>query len=121
MAKITINSKTYELKKKTMQIAKKIEEMFSAQSLIEQYEKQFEFVELILKEEEIVEIFGSNNIDDIDLDELTLVCNMANDSYKEKINEQQKRSAEKLSNNRAIDKIIEAGKSLENINKLNNK
>ena len=38
MAKITINSKTYELKKKTMQIAKKIEEMFSAQSLIEQYE-----------------------------------------------------------------------------------
>ena len=46
---------------------------------------------------------------------------MANDAYKEKINEQQKRSAEKLSNNRAIDKIIEAGKSLESINKLQNK
>lgn len=40
---------------------------------------------------------------------------------KKKSTSNRKKSAEKLSNNRAIDKIIEAGKSLENINKLQNK
>lgn len=118
MAKIVYNSKTYELNKKTLEMAKIQEEMFNADSMVVQYEKQFDFLSMVFPTDAIKEMFGTDDLNEIDLDELTLVCNMVNDAYKEKIYDQQRKQAEKIAKNMAIDKIIETGKSVNSINQL---
>lgn len=117
MAKITFNSKNYELNKKTMSIATLQQAMYDAEKITEQYEKEYDFAKAVINDDDFLDIFGTYELNEIDLDDLTLVCNMIDDAYKEKIYEDQRKKAERLinSNNKAIEKVIEAGKSVKNI------
>lgn len=110
MDKITYNGKTYELPKKTMAIVQKEDAMYTkSASLAEQYMKQFEYAYAVLGEENIVEILGSSDVNEVDLSEITLLCNMIDEAYMKKINDQNIKRAEKMLGNKAVSQIISAG------------
>lgn len=110
---LNYDGNTYELAKKTLAIAKKEDLMARATTLEDAYRKQFDYAMEVLGDESFKKIFGSNNLNDIDLVLLTYICNEIDTAYMERINEQQRLKSEKLASNKAVDKIIQAGKSIE--------
>ena len=116
MATLRYNGKQYELAKNTLAIVSLEDAMHTkSASLEEAYRKQFDYVCAVLKEEDRSTIFGTKEFEEMDLNELTLICNMISDAYMEKINAQRKEASEKLANNKAVDKIISAGNSVDKL------
>lgn len=122
MANLIYKSKKYELPAKTMAIVEAEETMhMSSQSLVETYTKQFDFLKAIFDDEKIIELLGSTDINCIDLTEVTLLCNMIDSAYMEKINKQSMEEAAKIANSDSVNKLIEAGKSIDKVMKANKK
>lgn len=80
--KIKIRDRYYDLPKKTLPIAEKIEEFVHLSrrmekgdfSIREYVEKQFDFLCEILSEQETVLLFGREFATNADIDEMTAVC-----------------------------------------------
>lgn len=121
MASFIYDGEEIILTPKNMAIAKKQDLMMKAQGIEESYKRQYDFALEVLGVETFNQIFKSDNINEIDLSELTLVCNEINDAYMERIYEQQRMKSEKLASNKAIDKIIQAGNSVQAIEKYSKK
>lgn len=121
MASFVYNGETIELKTKTLNIAKKQDLMMNAITLEEEYRRQYEFALEVLGYDTFKSIFGTDNINDIDLSELTFVCNEIDDAYMEKIYEQQRNKSERIASNKAVEKLIQAGNSVKSLEKYKNK
>lgn len=122
MASFIYNGKNYELPKKTMNVVEKEDYMHTAsKTLQEAYRKQFEFLQAVLNEDSIKEIFGTDDIMNIDLTEVTYVCNLINDAYLEKINKHNLEKAERISSNKSVEKLINVGNSIKNIERYQEK
>jgi len=122
MATLFYNGKRYDLPKKTMAIVEKEDLMHTkSASLVEAYQKQFDYIKALFSEEVINDIFGTSDLDEIDMTELTLVCNMVHSAYMQKIVEHQKKESEMMANNKALEKIISVGKSVEKMMEIKNK
>ena len=116
MTTIYFNGVEIALPKKTMAIAKKEDYMFQAPNREEAYKRQYDYCKMILGSR-FAEVFGSEDINEIDLVDLTCLCNVIEDGFKQKIYELQKQQANEAANNAAVDKIIKVGESISKIDK----
>lgn len=120
MAQLKINGKSYDLAIRNMAIVRKEEEMASVRTLSGSYVAQWEFIKMVLKEEDIMELFGSLELEEVphDLNFVTYVCNAIDDAYMEQITRQQAERANKAINIKAIDKFIQTGEAISKIESI---
>lgn len=122
MAILNYKNKKYELPVKNISIVEAEENMHTKSSgLVETYLKQFDFLKLLFDEETLTELLGSADVNVVDLTEVTLLCNMIDSAYMEKINKQSMEEAVKIANSESVNKLIEAGKAIEKVTKANKK
>lgn len=119
MALLNYEGKEYELKQKSLSIVRKEDLMYKQTTLEDTYRKQFDYVLACLGSEQAEEILGSTVLNDnVDLIELTYICNAIDSAYNEKLNQQQIETAEKALSSKAFDKVIKLGNSTESLAKL---
>lgn len=109
---IIVNEKSYELPKKTISVMEKLDEVLKVDtvknlSVRQKYEKLHNFVKDTVGTENAAEMFGSNNISEIDTSEISLAVLKIRDAYDEPINDyNMERSTRKL-NGLPVDKITQ--------------
>ena len=91
---VIIDGKSYDLPKKTLVIAGKLDDVLRVDSanglsVRQKYEKLHTFVKDILGQEESQEIFGTSILDEVDLSELTIITRKIIDGYERPITEYQ--------------------------------
>lgn len=97
-----INGRSYDLPKKTLIIAGKLDDILRVDSanglsVRQKYEKLHNFVKEIIGKEESESIFGSDILDEIDLSELTIATRRIIDAYEKPIADyQMEQNIEKL-------------------------
>ena len=87
---VIINGRSYDLPKKTLVIAGKLDDVLRVDSanglsVRQKYEKLHNFVKEIIGKEESESIFGSAILDEIDLSELTITTRRIIDAYEKPI------------------------------------
>lgn len=91
---VILNERSYDLPKKTIGIANKLDEVLKVDSIQrlsvrQKYEKLHVFVKDVLGEETAREIFGTDSLDEIDLSELTITVRKIVDAYEKPITDYQ--------------------------------
>jgi len=79
------NGAEYQLAKNTMKIARLIDRAEKSASIADAYTNELEFVKAALGEDVAKDIFGTLNIEEVDLTELVLVYNAATAGYEARI------------------------------------
>jgi hypothetical protein len=110
-----VNGQSYDLPKKTMKVAEDIDKLLKADTdtriaLKDKYKKQFDFIRGLIGEDNAKEIFATDDINEIDLPEITLTVKKIMDAYDKPINDYEiEKSREKISD-LPLDKVIELAK-----------
>ena len=113
MATLTYKNKKYELPAKSIPIIEAEETMHSdSQGLVEEYLKQLDFLKVVFDDETLIELLGSVDANVIDFTEVTLLCNMIDSAYMEKIQKQQMSDLDRIANSVSVNKIIKASESV---------
>ena len=112
---VIVNGQSYDLPKKTMKVAEDIDKLLKADTdtriaLKDKYKKQFDFIRNLIGEDNAKEIFTTDDINEIDLPEITLTVKKIMDAYDKPINDYEiEKSREKISD-LPLDKVIELAK-----------
>jgi hypothetical protein len=112
---VIVNGQSYDLPKKTMKVAEDIDKLLKADTdtriaLKDKYKKQFDFIRNLIGEDNSKEIFETDDINEIDLPEITLTVKKIMDAYDKPINDYEtEKSREKISD-LPLDKVIELAK-----------
>lgn len=117
---IIINGRSYDLPKKTLAVVEKLDEALKVDSvkgysLRQKFEKLHTFVKGLVGEENAKEIFGSDNLSEIDLSEITLTVKMIMDAYEKPINDYDMEKRTASLNNLPIDKIVSISKAAQSV------
>lgn len=89
---IIVNNKSYDLPKKTVAIAEKLDAALKIDSLAgvtikEKFRHLHSFVKEVLGDENAMDILGSDNLNDIDTAELAVIVLKINDAYEKPMRE----------------------------------
>src|SRR5574344_753755 len=112
---VIVNGQPYDLPKKTMKVAEDIDKLLKADTdikiaLKDKYKKQFDFIRNLIGEDNSKEIFETDDINEIDLPEITLTVKKIIDAYDKPITDYEiEKSREKISD-LPLDKVIELAK-----------
>lgn len=122
---IIVEGRSYDLPKKTLTVMQSMEDVFKADnndslSISQKYKKVHNFVKSIIGDESSKEIFGTDDINDMDLSELTLTLKKIKDAYEKPIKEYEHNlqwgELEKV----PLDKIVELANAAKSIPNLKN-
>lgn len=106
---VIINSRSYDLPKKTVSIMNKLDEALKVDTLSikarQKFEKLHEFVKDILGEANASDILGSDNLDEIDLSDLSITVLKINDAYNQPLIDYKMEKMRATINAAQIDKI----------------
>ena len=106
---IICNKRSYELPKKTVTIMEKLDQAItidsSGLSLRDRYVHLHEFVKEVLGDEKAKEIFGSENLDEIDLSDLAITVRKIHEAYNKPINDFQLARMRETMSSIPMDKI----------------
>jgi len=124
---VIVNGRSYDLPKKTISIASKLDEVLKTDairglSVRQKYEKLHEFTKDVLGEEKAKEVLGTDNLDEIDLSELTITVRKIVDAYEKPITDyQMEKNREKLAGLpiKQIESITKAAGVAANMEMLN--
>lgn len=100
---IIINGRSYDLPKKTLAVVEKIDSILRVDetkglSVKQKFEKLHGFVKEMVGEDNATEMFGSSNLSEIDLSEITLATRKIIDAYEKPISDYEaEKRREKLS------------------------
>lgn len=91
---IIVNNKSYDLPKKTITVTEKLDKAMKVDSvkgltIRKKYELLHETIKGFVGEENAAEMFGTANLDEIDLSELAVVVLSINDAYEKPMNDYQ--------------------------------
>lgn len=119
---IIVNGRSYDLPKKTMAVAEKLDEVLKVDSVQgmpvrQKFEKLHVFVKDLVGNEKAEEMFDSSNLAEIDLPEITLVVKKIVDAYDKPIVDYDIDNRLQKLNNLPIDKIISMGKVAQMVQK----
>lgn len=125
---VIVNGRSYDLPKKTIGIANKLDEVLKTDSIQglsvrQKYEKLHEFTKGVLGEEKAKEVLGTDNLDEIDLSELTITVRKIVDAYEKPITDyQMEKNREKMAGLpikqlESITKAVNAASFMENARK----
>ena len=125
---VIVNGRSYNLPKKNINIASKLDEILKIDSvrglsIRQKFERLYEFVKDVLGEDIAKEILGTDNLDEIDLSELTIIVRKIVDAYEKPILDYQADcNREKLSRLplQQLENISKFAESATNMEKLNN-
>lgn len=83
---VFINNRNYELPKKTLDVVSRLDEVLKIDSVNglsvrQKYEKLYEFMIFLVGREKVMEMFGSEDLDEVDLSELTIAVQKVADTY----------------------------------------
>lgn len=125
---VIVNGRSYNLPKKNINIASKLDEILKIDSIRglsirQKFERLYEFVKDVLGEDVAKEILGTDSLDEIDLSELTIIVRKIVDAYEKPILDYQADcNREKLSRLplQQLENISKFAESANNMEKLNN-
>ena len=125
---VIVNGRSYNLPKKNINIASKLDEILKIDSvrglsIRQKFERLYEFSKDVLGEDVAKEILGTDSLDEIDLSELTIIVRKIVDAYEKPILDYQADcNREKLSRLplQQLENISKFAESATNMEKLNN-
>lgn len=125
---VILNGRSYDLPKKNINVASKLDEVLRVDvikglSLRQKFEKLHVFSKDVLGEENAKEILGTDNLDEVDLSELTIIVRKIVDAYEKPISDYQaERNREQLSRLplQQLESITKVADVASNMEKLNN-
>ena len=108
---IIVNGRSYMLPKKTVSVMEALDKVLQVDSLKglsvrQRFEKLHEFIKDSVGAENAKEMFGSDNLDEIDLSELTVTIKRIVDAYDAPVVEYDNEKTRNRLNSLPIDKII---------------
>lgn len=116
---IIINGQSYDLPKKNVNIMEKLDEALKVDSLKidirKKYEKLHRFVKEVVGEENAREMFGSDNLDEIDTSDLTLAVLKIDDAYDQPISDYRAEKMRESMNTIPAEKLISLTKSMQSV------
>ena len=115
---IIVDGRSYDLPKKTVAVMDKLDEVLKVDSrpnlsVRQKYEKLHLFVKDILGEESAKELFGSDNLAEIDLSELSLAVLKIDDAYNQPLADYQTDKMRESMNSIPTEKIVSLTKSMQ--------
>ena len=117
---IIVDSRSYDLPKKTVAVMEKLDDVLKVDSvkglsLRQKFEKLHNFVKDVVGEENAKEIFGSDNISEIDLSEVTLAVKKIADAYDKPIKDYESEKMQRSFDGIPMEKIISMTKAANTI------
>lgn len=124
---IIVNGRSYDLPKKTLSIADKADEVLKTDairglSVRQRYDRLHNFVKDVLGDEKAKEVLGTDNLDEVDLSELTITVRKIVDAYEKPITDyQMEKNKEKMAGLplKQIESIVNAANAAANMEMLN--
>ena len=124
---VILNGRSYDLPKKNINVATKLDEVLKVDSIKglsvrQKFEKLHVFSKDILGKENANEILGTDNLEEIDLSELTIIVRKIVDAYEKPISDYQaERNREQLSHwplqqLESITKVVDVASNMEKLN-----
>ena len=115
---VIINTRSYDLPKKTLNVVEKIDEIMKVDtvkglSVRQKFEKLHDFTKAIMGEENAREAFGTDNLSEMDLAELTLAVRNIIDAYEKPISDYETQKAMKKFDAIPMKKIDSISKMVE--------
>ena len=125
---VIVNGRSYDLPKKNINIANKLDEVLKVDAIKgltvrQKFEKLHKFSKDVLGEENTKEILGTDNIEEVDLSDLTIMVRKIVDAYEKPISDYQaERNREQLSRLplQQLESITKVADVASNMEKLNN-
>lgn len=116
---IIVNGRSYDLPKKTISVADKLDSVLrvdeSNLKIRQKFEKLHNFIKELVGDENAKEMFGSDNLSEIDLSELTLSIRKVVDAYDKPINDYDIEKQQEKFDSIPMDKIISMTKAAHTI------
>lgn len=107
---IIVNDRSYDLPKKTLAVAEKLDAVLKVDSLSVPVRKKFERLHSFMKDmvgtEAAAEMFGSDNLAEIDLSEVTLAVRKVIDAYDKPVKDFESDKVSRSLSDLPLDKII---------------
>lgn len=112
---VIVNGQSYDLPKKTMKVAEDIDKLLKADAdnkiaLKDKYKKQYDFIKFLIGEDNAKEIFTTDDINEIDLPEITLTVKKIIDAYDKPITDYEIEKSRDRISELPLDKVIELAK-----------
>lgn len=117
---IITNGRSYDLPKKTLAVVEKIDNVLKVDetkglSVRQKFEKLHSFVKEMVGEDNATEMFGSSNLSEIDLSEVTLATRKIIDAYEKPISDYNAEMQREKLDALPIDKIISMTKAAQTV------
>lgn len=115
---IIINGQSYDLPKKTVSVMEKMDEVLKVDlvkgyTVRQKFEKLHGFIKGLVGDENAKEMFGSDDIAEIDTSELTLTVKKIVDAYDKPITDYDAEKSRNKLNELPVEKIISIAKAAE--------
>ena len=120
---IIVNNKSYDLPKKTVAITEKLDKALKVDNIKNlsvkgKYEILHDFVKELVGEENAAEMFGTANLEEIDLSELGVVVLSINDAYEKPMNDYQAQRMKERFNGIPVDRITSIAKAAQAVSNV---
>ena len=113
---IIVNGSSYDLPKKTLDVVESLDSVLKVDSVKgatvkQKFVKLHEFVKDLVGQDNAAEMFGSDNINEIDLSELTLTVKMICDAYDKPVADYDIEKRKKAFDSLPVEKIVSITKA----------
>lgn len=120
---VIVNDRSYDLPKKTISVVEKIDNVLKVDSLKgcsikQKFEKLHSFVKEVVGDDNAKDMFGSDDIAEIDLSEVTLAVKKIIDAYDKPIVDYDSEKSRMKLEGLPIEKIISVAKAAEKISSM---
>lgn len=120
---IIVNNKSYDLPKKTVAVAEKLDYALTVDNIKGltvkgKFEILHNFVKELVGEENAVEMLGSANLEEIDLSDLTMVVLSIKDAYEKPMNDYQAQRMRERIGNIPIEKLTSVTKAAQAVTNM---
>ena len=117
---IIVNERSYDLPKKTVAVMEKLDDVLKVDQIKgltvkQKFEKLHAFVKCLVGDSNAEEMFGSDNISEIDLSELTLAVKKIVAAYDKPITDYDAEMARQKFDNVPIEKIVSLSKAAQTV------
>lgn len=115
---VIIDGHSYDLPKKTVAVMEKMDEVLKVDSVRgysvrQKFEKLYSFVKELVGDEAAKNMFGSDNLSEIDLSDVTLAVKKIVDTYEKPITDYDAAKSSGALDSLPIEKIIALGKAVD--------
>lgn len=122
---VIFNGKSYDLPKKTMQIWEELDSIYKLDankgiSNRVKYEKMVQFVKKLVGADNTIEIYGTDNLEKMDLNDIVLSVRKIKDAYENPLRNYQNEVMRESFNQLPIDKLAPMTKLLDQAAKMSN-